>query len=257
MGLSETIVAAMIGAMATIITATFQLLHLRGRAKAETRPKRGAARSLVTLGVIVLASGVGGFAYSELRAERVREDTRQLRLELSTQLRELATSTERLAHLRSEQTETASAAAQPVALTGSASSEAILRLAPLPRRADQCRRRGARLRRGYSGACGAMCGRAAAGESLRCRALRQGGRRSAGLGGEQARVQPRGRGNPICRCAVRSDAGGRASLGLRQPRPLEQRSRPCREAPRPLQPRSGSAWTSGHRGALTVKRSPG
>jgi len=130
MGLSETIVAAMIGAMATIITATFQLLHLRGRAKAESRPKRGAARSLVTLGVIVLASGVGGFAYSELRAERVREDTRQLRLELSTQLRELATSTERLAHLRSEQTETASAAAQPVALTGSAGSEAILRLHP-------------------------------------------------------------------------------------------------------------------------------
>ena len=131
MGLSETIVAAMIGAMATIMTATFQLaMSLRGRAKAETRPKRSAARSMVTLGVIVLASAVGGFAYSELRAERVREDTRQLREELSSQLRELATSTERLEHLRSEQTETASAPAQPVAFTGPASSEAMLRLHP-------------------------------------------------------------------------------------------------------------------------------
>ena len=39
MGLSETIVAAMIGAMATIMTATFQLaMSLRGRAKAGTGP---------------------------------------------------------------------------------------------------------------------------------------------------------------------------------------------------------------------------
>ena len=130
MGLSETILAAMIGAMATIMTATFQLLMaIRGKAKAETRPnKRGATRSLVTLGVIVLASAVGGFAYSELRAERVREDTRQLREELSTQLRELANSTERLEHLRTEQV--SAAAAEPVALASAASSEAILRLHP-------------------------------------------------------------------------------------------------------------------------------
>jgi hypothetical protein len=129
MGLSETIVAAMIGAAATIMTATFQLLMvIRGKAKAETRPKRNATRSLVTLGVIVLASAIGGFAYSELRAERTREDTRQLREALSTQLRELATSTERLEHLRTEQT--SAAAAEPVALISPTTSEAILRVHP-------------------------------------------------------------------------------------------------------------------------------
>jgi hypothetical protein len=129
MGLSETIVAAMIGAAATIMAATVQfLMAIRGKSKAETRPKRSATRSLVTLGVIVLASAVGGFAYSELRAERVREDTRQLREALSTQLQELATSTARLEHLRTEQT--SAAAAEPVALINTPTSEAILRLHP-------------------------------------------------------------------------------------------------------------------------------
>jgi hypothetical protein len=128
MGLSETILAAMIGAAATIMTATFQLLHLRGKAKAETRPKRSATRSLVTLAVIVLASAVGGFAYSELRAERVREDTLQLRMELADQLRELATSTERLEHFRSEVEPATSAT--PVALSGPLTAEAIIRLHP-------------------------------------------------------------------------------------------------------------------------------
>jgi hypothetical protein len=103
-------------------------MSLRGKAKAETRPKRSATRSLVTLAVIVLASAVGGFAYSELRAERVREDTRQLRMELADQLRELATSTERLEHFRSEVEPAASAT--PVALSGPLTAEAIIRLHP-------------------------------------------------------------------------------------------------------------------------------
>lgn len=129
MGLSETILAAMIGAAATIMTATFQLLMaMRGKAKAEARPKRSATRSLVTLAVIVLASAVGGFAYSELRAERAREDTRQLRMELADQLRELSTSTERLEHFRSEVEPATSAT--PVALSGPLAAEAIIRLHP-------------------------------------------------------------------------------------------------------------------------------
>ncbi|HZF25518.1 MAG TPA: hypothetical protein VEZ88_04605 [Steroidobacteraceae bacterium] len=111
------------------MTATFQLLHLRSKAKAETRPKRSSAtRSIATVAVIVLASAVGGFAYSELRAERVREDTLQLRMDLAAQLKELSTSTERLEHFRSE-VEPASSAA-PVALAGAVTAEAILRLHP-------------------------------------------------------------------------------------------------------------------------------
>ncbi len=134
MGLSETILAAMIGAAATIMGATFQLLMaIRGRGKSESRPKRSATRSMVNLAVIVLASAVGGFAYSELRAERVREDTRQLREELSSQLKELATSTERLEHLRSEPpVASVTTVAQPATSPAPAPAiaEAILRLHP-------------------------------------------------------------------------------------------------------------------------------
>lgn len=138
MGLSETILAAMIGAAATIMAATFQLLMaLRGRGKAETRPKRSATRSMVNLAVIVLASAIGGFAYSELRAERAREDTQQLRMELASQLRELATSTERLQHLGSA-SEQPTAAVTPVVQPSTSpapaptpvTAEAILRLHP-------------------------------------------------------------------------------------------------------------------------------
>ncbi len=97
MGLSETILAAMIGAAATMLTALTQLmLTLRAKVKAETRPKRNAMRSLLWMLALLVASAVGGFAYSELRAERAREDTRELRKELTEQLQALALSTAKL-----------------------------------------------------------------------------------------------------------------------------------------------------------------
>ena len=97
MGLSETILAAMIGAAATMLTALSQLmLSMRAKAKAESRPKRNALRSLMWMIALLVASGVGGFAYSELRAERTREDTRELRKELTDQLQALALSTAKL-----------------------------------------------------------------------------------------------------------------------------------------------------------------
>ena len=86
MGMSETITAAMIGAAATMAAAVFNLfMAFRARTKTESKPKKGAARSLFSVFAIVLASAVGGFAYSELRAERIREDTRELRAELTEQ----------------------------------------------------------------------------------------------------------------------------------------------------------------------------
>jgi hypothetical protein len=97
MGLSETILASMIGAAATILTALTQLtLSMRAKARAESRPRRNAFRSLMWMIALLLASGVGGFAYSELRAERTREDTRELRKELTDQLQALALSTAKL-----------------------------------------------------------------------------------------------------------------------------------------------------------------
>ena len=93
MDLSETILASMIGAAATMLAAMFQLfLAFRNRAKVETRPKRSTMRPLVAVFAMLIASAVGGFVYSELRAERVREDTRELREELTSQLQALALS---------------------------------------------------------------------------------------------------------------------------------------------------------------------
>ncbi|HJS21802.1 MAG TPA: hypothetical protein VJ764_04030 [Steroidobacteraceae bacterium] len=103
MGLSETILAAMIGAGATMLTALSQLmLSLRAKAKAESRPKRNAMRSLMWMVALLVASAVGGFAYSELRAERTREDTRELRQELTDQLQALVASTAKLELLGGE-----------------------------------------------------------------------------------------------------------------------------------------------------------
>lgn len=99
MGLSETILAAMIGAAATIMTAIFQLvMAFRNRARTESsRPKKGSAvRSLMSVLAIILASAVAGFGYSELRAERAREDTRDLREELKQQKLALNSYTEQL-----------------------------------------------------------------------------------------------------------------------------------------------------------------
>ena len=98
MGLSETILAAMIGAAATIMTATFQLvMAFRNRTRTETRPRKGSGvRSLVSVGAIILASAVAGFGYSELRAERAREDIRGLREELKLQMQALTSYTEQL-----------------------------------------------------------------------------------------------------------------------------------------------------------------
>jgi len=75
MDFSETIIAAMIGAGATIATATFQLFAAFRSRKADLRPKRSSGfRSALAVFGLVLGAAVAGFAYSELRMERERED---------------------------------------------------------------------------------------------------------------------------------------------------------------------------------------
>jgi hypothetical protein len=117
MGLSETILAAMIGAAATMLTALTQLMMtLRAKVKAETRPKRNAMRSLMWMVALLVASAVSGFAYSELRAERAREDTRELRQELADQLQALVASTAKLELLGGEDTGELAALANTTAI---------------------------------------------------------------------------------------------------------------------------------------------
>jgi hypothetical protein len=91
MGLSETVLAAMIGAIATVSTALFQLFSaLRSSQKADPRIKRGStARSLLSVLALMVASGVGGFLYSEFLKQRSAEEMRAMRDELR-EVKELA-----------------------------------------------------------------------------------------------------------------------------------------------------------------------
>ncbi len=87
MGLSETIIAAMIGALATVTAALFQLFsalrHARGSSKVDVRPRKGSAtRSVLAVLALMVASGAGGFLYSELIKQRSDEDMRAMRSEL-------------------------------------------------------------------------------------------------------------------------------------------------------------------------------
>ena len=74
MGLSETIVAAIIGALATMGTAIFQLV--RNRAPSETRPKKNRTRSVLATIALMIGCIVGGYAWSALRAVSAKEEMR-------------------------------------------------------------------------------------------------------------------------------------------------------------------------------------
>jgi len=86
MGLSETILAAMIGALATVATALFQLFSSfkqQRSSKVDVRPKkRSALRSVLAVLALMVASGAGGFLYSEFIKQRASEDMRAMRGEL-------------------------------------------------------------------------------------------------------------------------------------------------------------------------------
>jgi hypothetical protein len=94
MGLSETILAAMIGAMATVTTALFQIFNSmkQGRSKVDIKPKKGSAmRSVLAVLALMVASAAGGFLYSEFMKQRANEDMRAMRTELK-ELRSLIAS---------------------------------------------------------------------------------------------------------------------------------------------------------------------
>jgi hypothetical protein len=74
MGLSETIIAAIIGAGATMATAIFQLI--RNRTPSEVRPKKNRMRSLFATIALMIGCIVGGYAWSSLRAVSATEEMR-------------------------------------------------------------------------------------------------------------------------------------------------------------------------------------
>lgn len=100
MGLSETIMAAMIGALATVFTATFQLmLSWRSATKEQERRGRGGLSSFLWMLALMAAAAVGGFAYAEYRAQGSRGTAAVLREELQRELHALSASTARLEQL--------------------------------------------------------------------------------------------------------------------------------------------------------------
>jgi hypothetical protein len=98
MQFSETILAAMIGAMATVATALFQLFNvLRTRTHTDARPRKGSTtRSVLSVVALMVASCAGGFLYSELRHERAEQDLRAVGDKLSEQAQLLSALKDRL-----------------------------------------------------------------------------------------------------------------------------------------------------------------
>jgi hypothetical protein len=71
-GLSETITAAIIGALATMLTAIIQLV--RNRAPEGSKPKKNRMRSLLATIALMVGCIVGGYAWSSLRAVSAKEE---------------------------------------------------------------------------------------------------------------------------------------------------------------------------------------
>ena len=89
MGISETIVAAIIGALATMATAIVQLI--RNRAPDQSRPKKNRMRSLLATIALMAGCIVGGYAWSALRAVSAKEELQAtMQAEFSRQFAEFA-----------------------------------------------------------------------------------------------------------------------------------------------------------------------
>lgn len=88
--MSDGVIAALIGAVATMITAFFQFTVNMRKQSAENRSRRKTPWLLIF--ALMLSSAVGGFAYSEYRNWSREDKTEQLRAEVTklTQLAQLA-----------------------------------------------------------------------------------------------------------------------------------------------------------------------
>jgi len=95
-GISETVLAALIGASATMVTAMFHLVSSFKSQGTDRRTKGGGVKSLLWMLALMLASAVGGFAYAEYRSQETRDETHALRMELRQQLQTIIAATTRI-----------------------------------------------------------------------------------------------------------------------------------------------------------------
>lgn len=123
MGLSENIIAAIIGALATMGAAIFQLI--RNRAPEGSKPRKNRVRSLVATIALMIGCVVGGYAWSSLKAVSAKEELK------STMKSEFA---EQFAALAARQAESArnevEGSAVPARHGETGSSESLAHLPP-------------------------------------------------------------------------------------------------------------------------------
>ena len=74
MGISETIVAAIIGALATMVTAIVQLVRNRAPSDGRPKPKKNRMRSVLATIALMIGCIVGGYAWSSLRAVSAKDE---------------------------------------------------------------------------------------------------------------------------------------------------------------------------------------
>ena len=74
MGISETIIASIIGALATMLTAIVQLVRNRAPSDGRPKPKKSRMRSLLATVALMIGCIVGGYAWSSLRAVSAKDD---------------------------------------------------------------------------------------------------------------------------------------------------------------------------------------
>jgi hypothetical protein len=122
MGLSETIIAAIIGALATMGTAIFQLVRNSSPTDGRPKPKKSRMRSLFATIALMIGCLVGGYAWSALRAVSAKEELQAtMQAEFSRQFAEFA---ERQKPTNSA----ANAAAMPAGNADSGASESLAQL---------------------------------------------------------------------------------------------------------------------------------
>ena len=99
MNMSDPVMAALIGASATLATALFQLLVNARRQAAERAAGKPVSRksgNWLAILALMLAAAVGGYALAEFQTFQIREDDRGLRQEMQTRLRDIGDAALRL-----------------------------------------------------------------------------------------------------------------------------------------------------------------